>query len=83
MVDNLERIATDLERIGQRISLADSIALTDARIHLIQAYATLELANQQRAANLLVLARTGISDVASTVDLNAARKLIAPQGLNE
>lgn len=86
MLDNLESITNDLNDTintvqDTEILLEESLALTNARIQLMLAFATLELAIQQRAANLLALATTRSSEVASTMDLNAARKLITTQEL--
>jgi len=57
------------------------IAMATARAALVQAHATIALTEQLRAANLLALATTRSSEVASTVVLDAARKLIVSQEL--
>jgi hypothetical protein len=82
LLANLELITADLNHAiadtqDHQILLADSIAIMSTRLQLVQAYASLDLAAQQRAANLLWLARMGDGPI-SDAYVGEARKLIGP-----
>jgi hypothetical protein len=79
---NLELITKDLNHAiadteDQQIPLADFIAMMSVHSQLVQAYAALDLAAQQRAANLLWLARMDTGPI-SDAYVGEARKLIGP-----
>jgi hypothetical protein len=76
-VDEIDSVIQGAKATPERL-----ISMAIARAALVQAHATIALVEQQRAANLLELAKTRDFDVASTVDLDAARKLIAPQEMS-
>jgi hypothetical protein len=82
MDQNLESVANDVNGLiadthGKQIPLAASVAVMEVRVQLVQAYATLALVDQQRAANLLWLARMGSGPI-SDAYVGEARKLIGP-----